>query len=720
MIALAAGLLGLVGLIWFNRGSSFGLWALGSACLVLLFGFTLSKIPSFNIYWLIIPIVVILCCGVGGLVFLLTRKSNNAVKKISEKIKSACSKFLLTQYLIIGGILLLVSSLLMVFKGAMSGFLCLVGGATVILCGATAMKISSFTSERILEAVSKGKTSDGLRIGILSGASSVLLTHSMGALAGAFCHVILQLRGLTSPVKSLYVLLGSSLVALLARTCGGIFTKAADVSGDLVGKLQNDLPEDDIKNPACIADNTGDHVGDVMSSVSGLTNGILISFFTSFATFTNSSVGILMLFGGLFTGILSAVGSYLFPKVKNFVAINLNLTTINLLFLLGGARIFGVLDRTKFLLMISGVILGHLAYAFSNYYTDRNRPVMDLVGASKFGGGTNVISGLSLAWGAAEKYSLLLFGAVGALTLASLGWVNSSGTMIMSMLHRWQFCFFLACGMAMRAFSVQVRDLIGAPADNAGGLAEMGKFPAKIREETDKLDIVGNSTKAGTKVFDLLLTLFLGIAMFLRYFGTGPMGIAIGGFGQYLFNIIGGLLGAGLVFGFLSRTMGSVSTLAQIVAQKIITQFKNKPGILKGTEEADHQEIIGFITGQAMFKALPAIVIPVAILGLFALVWYFLSTNFTAVVFSTIVLNAGISAFILSIISGVYLCIGGGAFDNAKKTIEAEGKKNSPKHKAAVIGDTLGDPMKDTTGPAVITFGAFVLTITVLISGLFK
>ena len=721
IIALVAGLLGLAGVIWLNRDSSFSLWTLGSVCLILLFGFTLSKLPHFNIYWLIILIIVIFCGGVGGLVFLLTRKSHKGVEKITQTIRDACSKFLLTQYVIIGGILLLVSSLLMVLNGVMSGVLCLSGGAIVILCGAVAMKISSFASGRILQAVTKSKkTSDGLRIGILSGVSTVLLTHSLGALGGIFCHLVLQLRGLHSPFNSMYVLLGSSLVALLARTCGGIFTKAADVSGDLVGKLQNDLPEDDLKNPASIADNTGDHAGDVMSSVSGLTNGILLSFLMSFSAFTSPSVGILMLFGGLLTGILSAMGSYLFPKVKNFVGINLNLTTINLLFLLGGAKIFGLLDRTKFLLMISGVILGHFAYAFSNYYTDRNQPVMNLVKALEFGGGTNVIAGLALAWGAAEKYALLLFSVIGALTLASLGWVDSSGTMIISMLHRWEFYFFLACGMAMRAFSVQVRDLIGAPADNAGGLAEMGKLPAKVREETDKLDSVGNSTKAGTKIFDLLLTLFLGIAVFLRYFSTGIMEVVFEGFDQYLFNIIGGLLGAGLVFGFLARTMGSVSSLAQIVAQKIIKQFKSKPGILKGTEEADHQEIIGFITSQAMLQALPAIIIPVAVLSLFACIWYFLSINFTSVVFSTIILNAGITAFVLSVISGVYLCVGGGAFDNAKKTIEAKGKKNSPQHKASVIGDTLGDPMKDTTGPAVITFGVFVLTITVLISGLFN
>jgi K(+)-stimulated pyrophosphate-energized sodium pump len=720
MITLVFGIISLVAVILFNKNYFFSCFAFFSAVLLLCIGGFVQKIKGLSPYWLLIPVAIALISGVGSLLFLLKKKSNKKANEVSSAIKGACNKFLLIQYLIIGGIILFISSLLMVFKGVAPGIFCFLGGSVVMLSGLIAMQISSSSSGRILEAVVSGNSKDGLKVGILSGISTVLITHSLAIIAGFVCFFMqrkfLVPRGV-NPRVFFYGVLGSSLAGLLSRTCGGIFTKAADVSGDLVGKVQSDLPEDDIRNPACIADNTGDHVGDVMSSVSGITSSLFILYrFASVYSFIKLPQAVVLLFGGLLAGGLASLGSYLFPKVSSFASTNRQLTTINLLFLLGGAHLSGVFNKFSLGFMVLGVILGDFAYVMSSHYTDRNKPVMGLVKASEFGGGTNVISGLALAWSAAEKYAILFF-AGSIVVLPAVLYFNARQ---LSPLH-----FSVMFGVAMRAFSVQVCDLIGAPVDNAGGLAEMAKLPKKVREETDKLDSIGNSTKAGTKVFDVFLSFSSGIGLFLWYFDFKEYTIEVMKRQFYLFSIPGILLGIALVFGFKSRTMGSVSALAQDAAARIIRQFKEKPGILTNKEKPNHQEIIGFITNRAMLHTIPAILVALVTIALVFpiylgsfMVFFPWRMSLKSPILPMILLTGGLTAFILSMINGLYLCIGGGAFDNAKKTIEATGEKNSPEHKAAVIGDTLGDPMKDTTGPSLITFGVFALIVTILLSGL--
>ncbi|MDQ3499948.1 MAG: sodium-translocating pyrophosphatase [Actinomycetota bacterium] len=582
------------------------------------------------------------------------------------------------------------------------------------LTGFIGMGLAVRGNVRTAAAARNGTLADALKIAFRTGGVAGMFTVGLGLLGATLIIMIFQN---TSSAILIGFGFGGSLLALFLRVGGGIFTKAADVGADLVGKVEQGIPEDDPRNPATIADNVGDNVGDCAGMASDLFESyevtLVASIILGVAAFSsigaNPALGLVFPLIARAIGVLASIAGVFMvratPKDRTAMApINRGFLTAGVLTVIGTffVAMFYVGNENGnegwkvFAAVVVGLVLAQVASRLTEYFTStEEKPVQEIANSTRTGPATTVLSGMSVGLESSVWAILAIAGAIGVAVL--LGGGNL------------QFSFYLValCGMGMLATTgvVVSEDTFGPVADNAAGIAEMsGEFHGDAQKTMVSLDAVGNTTKAVTKGFAIGSAVIASVALFASFIETisGELGLGLEGadlFESPLTSInvanpttfIGLLIGGSVAFLFSSLAIRAVSRTAAVVVQEVRRQFREHPGIMDYTEKPDHGAVIDICTAASLRElttpALLAVLTPV-IIGFG--INYFALGAFLAAVILTGQLMAN------------FLSNAGGAWDNAKKYIEDghEGGKGSEAHKAAVIGDTVGDPFKDTAGPA--------------------
>ena len=598
--------------------------------------------------------------------------------EIAHAISEGADAFLKSEYT------LLLICIAIVFAGIWLGLgsittavAFLVGALFSVLAGYFGMKVATRANVRTANAARTGGINEALRVAFSGGTVMGMCVVGLGLIGASILYIITENGDVLTGFS-----LGASSVALFARVGGGIYTKAADVGADLVGKVEAGIPEDDPRNPAVIADNVGDNVGDVAgmgadlfeSYVGSIVSAIVLGVFSFGAT---GAVYPLALSG---LGIIASVlGTFFVRGGKNadpMKALKMGSYTSAILVAAGSVALsyfcFGGIN-TSFAI-ICGLIVGLAIGFFTEVYTsDKYRFVKNIAEQSTTGSATNIICGLSTGMlSTCVSIILVCLGILGAYKFAGLYGIALA-----------------AVGMLSTAGMTVAVDAYGPIADNAGGIAEMAGLEDSVRDITDRLDSVGNTTAAMGKGFAIGSAALTAMALFVSYAQAAELQMI-----DILdpFVIIGLLLGGMLPFLFSALTMSSVSKAAESMIREVRRQFKEHTGILKGTERPDYRTCVSI----AATSALKEMILPGAIAIVAPLLVGFLLGP------------AALGGLLAgSVVTGVLMAIfmsnSGGAWDNAKKYIEGGnfGGKGSEAHKAAVVGDTVGDPFKDTSGPSI-------------------
>ncbi|HZK51442.1 MAG TPA: sodium-translocating pyrophosphatase [Actinomycetota bacterium] len=587
---------------------------------------------------------------------------------------------------------------------------CFLSGAT----GFIGMSLAVRGNVRTAAAAKTGSLPAALKVAFRTGGVAGMFTVGLGLLGATL--IIMAFQNTSSAILVGFGF-GGSLLALFLRVGGGIFTKAADVGADLVGKVEAGIPEDDPRNPATIADNVGDNVGDCAGMASDLFESyevtLVASIILGVAAFNAigrpeaAVIGLIFPVIARAVGVLaSIVGVYSVratEKDKSAMApINRGFLTAGVLTIIGTAvvALLYVGNETEYnegwmmlLAVIAGLVLAQVASRLTEYFTStENAPVQEIAEATRTGPATTILSGISSGL---ESSVYAIIAIAGALGIAiALGGGNL------------QFSLYLVAltGMGMLATTgvVVSEDTFGPVADNAAGIAEMsGEFKGEPEKIMVSLDAVGNTTKAVTKGFAIGSAVIAAVALFASYIETIAIekGITGNAFNSPLTAInvadpktfIGLLIGGSIAFLFSALAIRAVGRSAGIVVQEVRDQFRRKPGIMDGTERPDYGAVIDICTAASLRElATPALLAVLSPIIVGFGINYFALGAFLAAVILTGQLMAN------------FLSNAGGAWDNAKKYIEDghEGGKGSPAHEAAIIGDTVGDPFKDTAGPA--------------------
>ncbi len=667
-----------------------------------------------------------IACGVIALVYgYVTSKSvlsaspgNARMQEIAAAIQEGASAYLNRQYRTIAMVGVVVFVILVFTLGVKVGIGFLIGAILSGVAGYVGMNVSVRANVRTAEASRQG-LAQGLDLAFKSGAVTGMLVVGLALLGVAIYYVVLLKIGASAreTIDALVALgFGSSLISIFARLGGGIFTKGADVGADLVGKVEAGIPEDDPRNPAVIADNVGDNVGDCAGMAADLFETYAVTIVATMVLCSIYFVGSpeiaarFMLYPLVISGaciITSVIGTY-FVKLgasQNIMgALYKGLIVTGVLsaivlwpvtsWVLGGMDAkFTVSDKTftaqaLFWCGVIGLVVTALIVWATEYYTSTEyRPVRSVAQASTTGHGTNVIQGLAISMEATALPALFIVGGIIATNLLAglLGIAIAVTTML------------ALAGM------VVALDAYGPVTDNAGGIAEMSDMPKDVRKTTDALDAVGNTTKAVTKGYAIgsagfgSLVLFAAYTEDLKYFFKG---VTIDFSLSNPYVVVGLLIGGLLPYLFGAMGMTAVGRAAGSVVVEVRRQFKEIPGIMEGTAKPDYSKAVDLLTKAAIKEMIIPSLLPV----LSPIVLYFV----IKVIAGQAAAFAAVGAMLLGVIvTGVFVAIsmtaGGGAWDNAKKYIEEghHGGKGSEAHKAAVTGDTVGDPYKDTAGPAV-------------------
>jgi len=645
---------------------------------------------------------------------------NSKMQEIAEAIQIGAKAYLKRQYITIAIVGLVVLAIVSYFFSPLVGLGYFIGATLSGIAGYVGMLISVKANVRTAEAARKGLQS-GLTMAFKSGAITGLLVAGLALLSIAIYYLILiDLNVDNREIINALVALGfgASLISIFARLGGGIFTKGADVGADLVGKVEAGIPEDDPRNPAVIADNVGDNVGDcagmaadlfetyavtivatmVLASIFFTTNAsmmvyplaiggscILTSIAGTFFVKLGKTKNIMnaLYKGFIVTAVLSLV--ILYPVTESVIGLETEFNVSN--------KSFTGLDL--YICGVAGLVITGLLIWITEYYTGTNyRPVKSIAQSSTTGHGTNVIQGLAVSMEATAVPALIIV--IGILYTNSIAGLFGIAIAVTSMLA--------LTGM------VVALDAYGPVTDNAGGIAEMAKLPNSVRKTTDALDAVGNTTKAVTKGYAIgsaglgALVLFAAYTEDIKFFsgvkGSALEGVVVSFDLSNPFVVVGLLVGGMLPYLFGSMGMQAVGRAGGAVVVEVRRQFKKIPGIMKGTRKPDYGRLVDLLTKAAIKEMIIPSLLPV----LSPVVLYFIILPIGGMSAALSTLGAMLLGVI---ITGLFLAIsmtaGGGAWDNAKKYIEDGnfGGKGSEAHKAAVTGDTVGDPYKDTAGPAI-------------------
>ncbi len=627
--------------------------------------------------------------------FLATRinkkdPGNERMQEISAAIHGGAKAFLFAEYKILVFFVLSLFVAIGCFISWPTALSFIIGAAFSIAAGYFGMNVATKANVRTAQAAAKGGMKAALSVAFSGGAVMGMCVVGLGLLG------ISSIYAITKDTDILFGFsLGASSIALFARVGGGIYTKAADVGAGLVGKVEAGIPEDDPRNPAVIADNVGDNVGDVAGMGADLFEsyaGAIISAISlgiaAFANSANPSSGPLYPLYIAAIGILASIVSTFFVrgnksdphkslKAATYVA---SVVVVIASLILS----FFMFDTLKYAFsIIAGIAVGTLIGTLTEMYTSDNfRAVRKIAEQSQTGSATNIISGIAVGLKSTSLPILLICVGIFVSYFCCKSDVNGTGIYGVAL---------AAVGMLSTTGITVAVDAYGPIADNAGGIAEMSKLDKSVREVTDKLDSVGNTTAAIGKGFAIGSAALTALALFFSY----AQAVKLEEIGIDLLNyqvVIGLLIGGVLPFVFSAFTMDSVSKAAHEMIEEVRRQFKAIPGLLDGTGKPDYNSCVAISTT----AALKEMVVP----GVLAV----LSPLVVGCILGVSALGGLLAG---SLVTGVLLAIfmsnSGGAWDNAKKYIEsgASGGKGSDAHKASVVGDTVGDPFKDTAGPSI-------------------
>jgi K(+)-stimulated pyrophosphate-energized sodium pump len=670
------------------------------------------------------------------------------MQEIAGAIKEGAEAFMKRQYKTIYIFCALLAVLLFGFYAARKGMDMAEKTVISFLAGAVCSGLAGFSGMFVsiranLRAASAARTSlnKAMQLALRGGAVTGLSVVALSLLGVGI--IFLAFGGMNDPQKVPYEIVGfgfgASFVALFAQLGGGIYTKAADVGADLVGKVEAGIPEDDPRNPAVIADLVGDNVGDcagrgadLFESTAAENIGAMILGVALFGQF--GLFGIFFPLVARAFGLLASIIGIWCVKLKNeeedpMAALNRGYVITSVI------AIGGFYVAVRFLLQnnlwffaagIIGVITSYLFVWITQYYTEyRYRPVQSIAKSSVTGSATNIITGLSVGMECTAAPVVVISAAIlssyycGQYALPNIRGAGLFGTAIATM------------GMLSTAAYILAMDTFGPITDNAGGIIEMSGAPEEVRKRTDRLDSVGNTTKALTKGYAIgsaALAAFLLFSAFkdeisnLMQQRTGDM--------TYLFErvdlskpvvFVAALIGAGLVFLFSALAIKAVGKAAYSVIEEVRRQFRENPGIMAGTSKPDYGQCVDIVTKGALkamvVPGLLAVAVPVAV----GYIFKFFATAADPTIGAEAVAAVLMVGTIVGILMATFMNNGGGAWDNAKKFIETGqlGGKRSEAHKAAVVGDTVGDPFKDTAGPSLHVLIKLLCTVAFVMAPLF-
>jgi K(+)-stimulated pyrophosphate-energized sodium pump len=642
---------------------------------------------------------------------LIMKKSEGSdkVKKIAGLIRRGANAYLKRQYR--GVILFFIVVTVVLVILAITGFVTFLmpvafvtGGFFSGLAGFVGMKIATYSNSRTVTAA-KSSLNQGLRVAFSSGTVMGMTVVGLGLLLLTVWYFILKavftgpdaLQQITTTLLTCGM--GASSMALFARVGGGIFTKAADVGADLVGKVEAGIPEDDPRNPAVIADNVGDNVGDVAGMGADLYESYIGSIISSAALAVAAGLGtagvLLPLILAALGIVASVIGTFfvhtkenasqkaLLSALRKGVYISSVIIAVVSFFVV--QNVLGEGHMGIFFAILSGLVAGILIGFYTEYTTsDTYKPTQDLSASTSGGPATVIISGLAL--GMRSTFFPIVIVAVSVIiSFFASGGGESFNTGLFAV-------GISAVGMLSTLGITLATDAYGPVADNAGGIAEMSGEPHEVRERTDALDSLGNTTAASGKGFAIGSAALTALAL-IATFVTQAQSLGAD-FDLSLLNpalLMGLFIGVMLPFLFSSMTMSAVGSAAQMIVTEVRRQFKEIKGLMEGKAEPDYETCVDICTRSAQKK-----MIPPAIVTIIAPILIGILLGVSGVV--GMLAGATASGFVLAIM----MANSGGAWDNAKKYIEggAHGGKGSDAHKAAVVGDTVGDPFKDTSGPS--------------------
>jgi K(+)-stimulated pyrophosphate-energized sodium pump len=665
-------------------------------------------------------VVALVCAGaavVYGLIItqrLLSKSpGNDRMQEISGAVQEGAKAYLNRQYTIIAAVAVPIAIVLWLLQDYQTAIGFVIGGVLSGATGFIGMNLSVRANARVAEAA-RGGVPPALDVAFKGGSVTGLLVVGLALLGVAGYFGVLVLTG-SSDKEAVDALVGlgfgGSLISVFARLGGGIFTKAADVGADLVGKVEAGIPEDDPRNPAVIADNVGDNVGDCAGMAADLFETYAVTtvavMLLGVLTFTGSGgdfarevaiyplviggvaiiasiIGALLVRtktdrveGALYTGVIAAgiLSIAAFYPITDWMMsdpVRLGLST--------AADAVSVTDL--WLCAVIGVAVTALLFVITEFYTaTRFRPVKTIAKASETGHATNIIQGLAQGFQSTAAPALVI--ALAILAANELAGIYGIGIAVMAQLS--------LCGL------IVALDAFGPITDNAGGIAEMADLPEEVRAVTDPLDAVGNTTKAVTKGYAIGSAALAALVLFAAFKSElaeeAPTGFDL----NALFNLsspdvlIGLIIGGMMVYLFAAFAIEAVGRAGGQVVEQVRAQFREHPGIMEGTEKPDYGKTVSIVTLAAQKEMILPALIPIAV----PIVVGLLSVDALG--------GLLIGVIVVGLFAAVSMTAGGGAWDNAKKLIEdgAHGGKGSEAHAASVTGDTVGDPYKDTAGPAI-------------------